>query len=107
MPSTNPFAAELIATAKQITTAGKGILAADESTGTIGSRFSAIGVETTHENRKAYRELLFTSPEIERHVSGVIMFDETARDAASRGRALQRLLVFSHVAAAADARAGN
>ena len=86
MPSTNPFAAELIATAKQITYPGKGILAADESTGTIGSRFQAISVENNHENRVAYRELLFTAPGIEEHISGVIMFDETARDSASDGR---------------------
>jgi len=56
---------------------GKGILAADESTGTIGQRFSKIEVENNEENRRAYRELLFTSEHIEDYISGVIMFEET------------------------------
>lgn len=57
-----PFAAELIATAKAIAATGKGILAADESTGTIGQRFSKIDTENTEENRRKYRQLLFTTP---------------------------------------------
>ena len=64
---------------------GKGILAADESTGTIGKRFASINVENTHENRQAYRELLFTTPGLEQHISGVIMFDETVRDSCKDG----------------------
>jgi len=52
-------------------------LAADESTGTIGTRFDKIHVENTFENRRAYRELLFTSEGIEKYISGVIMFEET------------------------------
>ena len=71
------FKAELIQVAKEIATAGKGILAADESTGTIGQRFTSINVDNTLENRRAYRELLFTAPGIEEHISGVIMFEET------------------------------
>lgn len=71
------FKAELIQVAKEIAAAGKGILAADESTGTIGSRFTSINVENTLENRRAYRELLFTAPGIQEHISGVIMFEET------------------------------
>lgn len=71
------FKEELIQTAKDIKAAGKGILAADESTGTIGQRFSGIGVENTEANRRFYRELLFTTPEMEKHISGVIMFEET------------------------------
>lgn len=55
------FAAELIQTAKTIATPGRGILAADESTGTIGKRFASINVENNEENRRSYRELLFTS----------------------------------------------
>ena len=54
-----PFAAELIQNARAIAAPGKGILAADESTGTIGQRFKSIGVENTEENRRKYRELLF------------------------------------------------
>lgn len=57
----SPFANELIATARAIATPGKGILAADESTGTIGSRFKSINVENNEENRRKYRELLFTT----------------------------------------------
>ena len=58
------FKAELIQVATEIAAAGKGILAADESTGTIGQRFQSINVENTLENRRAYRDLLFTAPGI-------------------------------------------
>ena len=71
------FKEELIANAKKIARPGCGILAADESTGTIGNRFSKINVENTEPNRRGYRELLFTSPDIEKYISGVIMFEET------------------------------
>lgn len=71
------FTEELIENAKRICRPGFGILAADESTGTIGTRFVKINVENTEENRRAYRELLFTTPEIEKYISGVIMFEET------------------------------
>lgn len=64
---------------------GKGILAADESTTTIGKRFDKIGVENTEDNRRAYRELLFTAPEMEKYISGVIMYDETIRQSAQTG----------------------
>ena len=74
------FADELIRTAKAIAAPGKGILAADESTGTIGSRFSEIKLANTHENRVEYRRLLFTTPGLEQHVSGVILFEETLFD---------------------------
>jgi fructose-bisphosphate aldolase class I len=86
------FKEELIQTAKEICAPGKGILAADESTGTIGSRFKSINVENTHENRKAYRELLFTTEGLNKHISGVIMFDETVRDSASDGRMFTEIL---------------
>lgn len=68
---------ELIANAKKIVRPGFGILAADESTGTIGQRFTKINVENTEPNRRAYRELLFTTHDIEKYISGVIMFEET------------------------------
>ena len=58
---------------------GRGILAADESTGTIKKRFDAIGLESTEDNRRAYRDMLFTTPGLNEHVSGVILFDETIR----------------------------
>lgn len=71
------FRAELIQTANAIATPGKGILAADESTGTIGKRFAPIGVENIEENRRAYRQLLFETEGMEEYISGVIMFEET------------------------------
>ena len=58
---------------------GKGILAADESTGTIGKRFDQIDTESTEQTRNAYRDLLFSSDGFEEYISGVIMYDETLR----------------------------
>ncbi len=66
--------------AKQLVTRGKGVLAADESLGSIGKRFEALGIENSHENRKAYREMLFGTPGAEEYISGAITFDETLRD---------------------------
>src|SRR4029453_3821149 len=68
-------------TARDLVAPGKGILAADESTGTIKKRFDQIGVESTEENRRAYRQLLFTTAGLGDHISGVILFDETIRQA--------------------------
>jgi len=80
------YRAELIQTAQAIASTGKGILAADESTGTIGSRFSKIKVENTEENRRAYRELLFTCDEVmSQYISGVIMYEETLGQKTSEG----------------------
>jgi fructose-bisphosphate aldolase class I len=64
---------------KALLTPGKGLLAADESIGTIGKRFEALGIASTEENRRAYRELLFTTPGLADHISGAILFDETIR----------------------------
>jgi fructose-bisphosphate aldolase class I len=69
--------AELAATANAIAATGKGILAADESTGTIGKRFAPISVENNEENRRAYRQLLFTTENLGDYISGVILFEET------------------------------
>jgi len=71
------FKEELIENARRIVRPGFGILAADESTGTIGQRFSKIDVENTEDNRRAYRDLLFTAEGIENYISGVILFEET------------------------------
>lgn len=71
------FADELIANAAYIGTPGKGILAADESTGTIGKRLASINVENVEDNRRALRELLFTTPGALQYLSGVILFEET------------------------------
>jgi fructose-bisphosphate aldolase class I len=83
---------ELHDTARSLVATGKGILAADESGGTIKKRFDSIGVESTEENRRAYRELLFTTPGAEQFISGVILFDETIRQAAADGTPFPRLL---------------
>ncbi len=74
---TPKHAAELIKTAKAIGAPGKGILAADESTGTIAKRFASINTENTESNRQKYRQLLFTTPKMEDYISGVIMYEET------------------------------
>ncbi|KAJ3681168.1 hypothetical protein LUZ60_015657 [Juncus effusus] len=71
------YTEELIKNATYIGTPGKGILAADESTGTIGKRFASINVENVEENRRAYRELLFCTPGALQYLSGVILFEET------------------------------
>lgn len=80
------FAAELIETARAIAAPGKGILAADESTGTIGQRFSKIDVENNEDNRRKYRELLFTTDNLQENISGVIMFEETLFQSTSDGK---------------------
>lgn len=68
---------ELAKTIQELVVPGKGILAADESTSTITKRFESIKVESTEENRRIYRELLFTTPNIEQYISGVILYEET------------------------------
>src|SRR6266496_2884328 len=83
---------ELEAIARALVAPGKGILAADESTGTIKKRFDSIGVESTEENRRAYREMLFTTPGMEEFISGVIMFDETIRQSTADGVAFTKVL---------------
>ncbi|HYM91863.1 MAG TPA: class I fructose-bisphosphate aldolase [bacterium] len=75
----------LEATARALVPPGKGILAADESHSTIGGRFAAIGVVNTEENRRRYRQLLFTTPGLGEFISGVILFDETIRQHADDG----------------------
>jgi fructose-bisphosphate aldolase class I len=71
---------------------GKGILAADESTGTIGKRFDSIKVENTEENRRAYRDMLFTTKGIGNAISGVILYDETLRQKSADGTSFVDLL---------------
>src|SRR5436190_10116121 len=83
---------DLHETAKALVAEGKGILAADESEGTIKKRFDSIGVESTEMNRGAYRELLFTTEGVEEDISGVILFDETIRQSASDGTPFPKLL---------------
>ena len=77
---------ELIKNASYIVQKGKGILAADESTGTIGKRLAGIKVENTENNRRAYRELLITAPGLEQYISGVILYDETVYQKTKEGK---------------------
>jgi fructose-bisphosphate aldolase class I len=84
--------AALNQTARELVAAGKGILAADESSGTIKKRFDSIGCDSTEDRRRAYREMLFTTPGVSDYVSGVILFDETIRQNASDGRPLAKIL---------------
>src|SRR5919201_6466465 len=83
---------QLESTAKALVAEGKGILAADESEGTIKKRLDSIGVESTEDNRRAYRELLFTTEGVEDYISGVILFDETIRQKSSDGTPFPQLL---------------
>src|SRR4029450_9572881 len=83
---------ELETTARALVAEGKGILAADESDGTIKKRFDSIGVESTEENRRAYRDLLFTTEGVDEFISGVILFDETIRQSTSDGVPFTKVL---------------
>ena len=78
--------------ASAMVASNKGLLAADESTGTITKRFDTINVESTEETRRDYRELLFRTPDIGQYISGVILFDETIRQSAADGTPLVDLL---------------
>ncbi|HEX2726248.1 MAG TPA: class I fructose-bisphosphate aldolase, partial [Beijerinckiaceae bacterium] len=84
---------QLTKVAEAMVKPGKGILAADESSGTIAKRFEAIGVDSTADNRRDYRELLFRSSDAMRnHISGVILYDETLRQNAKDGTPLVKLI---------------
>lgn len=88
---------ELEATAQALVAHSRGILAADESTATIGKRLTAIGVESTAETRREYREMLFSAPGLGKSISGVILYDETIRQAASDGTPFVQLLERQHI----------
>ena len=74
---------------------GKGILAADESTGTIGKRFDQIDTESTEQTRNAYRDLLFSSDGFEEYISGVIMYDETLRQSSLKDNSPYPCLLYT------------
>ena len=76
---------DLVAVAQAMVAEGKGILAIDESAGTCKKRFDSVGVESTEENRRAYRDMLLTTPGLSEHISGAILFDETIRQATADG----------------------
>ncbi len=84
---------ELSSTIDQLLQDGKGILAADESTSTIGKRFEAIGVENNAENRRQYRLLLATTPELENYINGVILYEETFQNQDVHGTTIPQLLL--------------
>jgi fructose-bisphosphate aldolase class I len=79
-------------TARALVAPGKGILAADESPPTIEKRFQKINIESTEDNRRAYREMLFTTPGIGEHISGVILYDETIRQEGADGKPFPKVL---------------
>jgi fructose-bisphosphate aldolase class I len=83
---------KLASTATALVAEGKGILAADESDSTIKKRFDKVGIESTEENRRAYRDMLFTTEGVEEFISGVILFDETIRQSTSDGTPFPRAL---------------
>ncbi len=82
----------LVDTARKMVAPGRGILAADESTGTIKKRFDSIDVESTEEHRRAYRDLLFTTPGVEEYISGAILFEETLYQATADGTPFPKFL---------------
>ena len=83
---------QLTKTANEMVTDHKGLLAADESTGTIGKRFDNIGVENVENNRRDYRELLFRAERLGEFISGTILYDETIRQSAGDGTSLVALM---------------
>lgn len=90
--STSSSRSELAKTALAMVARSRGILAADESTGTIGKRFESIGVENTEENRRAYRDMMFSAKGIGKNISGVILYDETLRQKSADGTPFAKLL---------------
>lgn len=76
---------DLVSVAEAMVAEGKGILAIDESSGTIAKRFKSVNVECTEENRRAYREMLLTAPGLGKHISGAILYDETIRQSTREG----------------------
>lgn len=83
---------QLAETAQAMVAKGKGIIAIDESTGTIGKRFEQVGIANNEENRRAYRELLLTTPKLSDHISGAILFDETLRQSTRAGQPFAKVL---------------
>lgn len=84
---------ELHETVRALMQQGKGILAADESNPTANKRLEGEGIEQTEENRRRYRELLFTAPGVDKYLSGIILFDETMRQSAEDGTIFPQLLI--------------
>ena len=92
IPNTTMNTQTLTDTARALVAPGKGLLAADESLGTIGKRFAALDIESNVQTRRAYREMLFTTPDCGDYLSGVITYDETLRESDSKGTPFPLLL---------------
>ncbi|MEW5319965.1 MAG: hypothetical protein WDW38_011074 [Sanguina aurantia] len=90
--SSNPYAEELMATAQYISKKGRGILASDESNATTGKRLAAVGIENTEDDRRAWRELLYTAPGLGQYISGCIMFEETLFQSSKGGVPFVKIL---------------
>jgi len=84
---------QLAETAKAMVAPGKGIIAIDESNNTIKKRFDAVGIECTEENRRAYRQMLLTTPKLNEHISGAILYDETLRQKSSDGVPFAKIMM--------------
>ncbi len=84
---------QLLETAAAMVAPGKGILAIDESTGTIAKRLASVNVENTEENRRNYREMLLTTPDLGEYISGAILYDETIKQDASNGQKLVDIML--------------
>jgi fructose-bisphosphate aldolase class I len=84
---------QLAETAQAMVAAGKGIIAIDESTNTIKKRFAGVGIECTEENRRAYREMLLTTPNLGKHISGAILYDETLRQKTRDGVPFTKIMM--------------
>jgi fructose-bisphosphate aldolase class I len=83
---------DLVSVAQAMVAEGRGLLAIDESMGTIAKRFKSVNVECTEENRRAYREMLLTTPGLGKHISGAILFDETIRQTTRDGTPFVRVM---------------
>lgn len=86
------YTQELQTTAKALVAKGKGILAMDESNGTCNKRFEKLGIAPTEANRRAYRELILTTPKLNGYISGAILFDETIRQSSSNGESFVSIM---------------
>jgi fructose-bisphosphate aldolase class I len=95
--SDNTNESQLRATVAHLLAPGKGILAADESLPTIGRRFAALGIPSTEETRRVYREMLFTTPQLNEWISGAILFDETTTQRTDFGETLPGVLTTRHI----------
>src|SRR6476469_6341560 len=84
---------QLAETAQAMVAAGKGIIAIDESNNTIAKRFEAVGIPNSEESRRAYREMLLTTPGLGEHISGAILYDETIRQSTKAGVPFTKIML--------------